>query len=147
MDRRVLTRPHPEGGSPSHRSYALDHCTRHSPLAESRITLGAMGAPNEAAVQRFRRRTDGTSVAMLYRNLRAGVYGPTGSTRREVAEVALELRLAERSQALQEGTTENATALDRRVERAFRAAQRAKRISIAALVLTLLALARGFGLI
>ena len=67
---------------------------------------------------------DGTSVATLYRNLKAGVYGPTGSTRREVAEVALELRLAERSLALQEGTTENATALDRRVEHSVRTAQR-----------------------
>ena len=54
-----------------------------------------MSTPVEASVERFLRRMEGTDEAALQRNLRAGVYGPPGSSRRAVVELAVESRAKE----------------------------------------------------
>lgn len=106
-----------------------------------------MDTPSDAAIERFWRRAERTDDATLYRNLRAGVYGTPGSTRRAVAERALDLRFAERARVLQIATREEGAELLGGAERASRVARMARWISFVALALALLGFARGFGLI
>ena len=106
-----------------------------------------MGTPSDAATERFWRRAERTDDATLYRNLRAGVYGTPGSTRRAVAERALDLRFAERAKVLQLATSAEGAELLGRAERASRVAGMARWIAILALALAILGFARGFGLL
>ena len=73
--------------------------------------------------------------------------GTPGSTRRAVAERALDLRFAERAKVLQIATREEGAELLGRAEQAGRVARMARWIAILALAVALLGFARGFGLL
>lgn len=104
-----------------------------------------MSTQNEDAVERFQRRTQGTDDATLYRNLRAGVYGPPGSTQRAVAEEALQLRFSANADALQIAAWQGTAEVSAQMERAGRLSNRALWVALVALGLALLGLARSSG--
>ena len=94
---------------------------------------------DEDAAERFRRRTRGTELAVLRRNLAAGVYGPTGSKQRVIAQLVVD----ERSQ----GDSRQAAGSEDRVARVESIAYRTAWLAVAALFLgalgLIVALARG----
>jgi hypothetical protein len=103
-----------------------------------------MSTPVEASVQRFLRRMENTDEATLQRNLRAGVYGPPGSPRRAVVELAIESSLAARAQTLAVPTQDERADLKARVDRAERVARRALWLAALALVAAAIAFATSY---
>lgn len=101
-----------------------------------------MTTPHDEQIERFRKRTERVDDALLRRNLRAGVYGPPGSTRRAVAERAIELRSSERVEAVQLATERERTDLEAAVARAAARARLAVWLAVLALLAALVALAR-----
>lgn len=104
-----------------------------------------MSRPNEEAVERFLRRTQSTDDSTLYRNLRAGVYGPPGSPRRAVAELALQQRFTAAADALQVSAWPGTAEVSTQIDRAGRLSNRALWLAIVALGLALLSLATTLG--
>jgi hypothetical protein len=98
----------------------------------------------EASVERFLRRIEGTEATTLQRNLRAGVYGPPGSSRRAVVELAIESRLAASARTLAVATQDERADLKARVDRAERVARRALWLAALALVAAAIAFATSY---
>lgn len=104
-----------------------------------------MGSVDQSAVERFVRRSRGTSSATLRRNIEANVYGPAGSSRRRVAEEALRIRLAESAGVVDVARIDQLADLAARLERTRRVAVQARRVAIVATALALFAAAYALG--
>jgi len=104
-----------------------------------------MRAPDRESVDRFRARTERIDEGTLYRNLEAGVYGPSGSSSRVVAEHALAERFGERVEAVRQAAGADTVELRAKLDELERKVRVVALVAGVALLAGLVAWARVMG--